>query len=483
MSSFPLVRFSQATDPEAVTTFSWLHATDDLNCNITAQHVTDYSILSVFQGVNMLDSIPVSDKIKESNAAVDLARNLRIELRHEQLPIGGLYRSTSLTIALRHTTHNNEVHRIQMRFAEAHHYNQALDWMKMQGISLIDSANMTSRPNSGPRPSTTPNAVNMARTPIRKASVPRKVNSRSKSKANSNMLVVPSIAQGMPQSSPAPGISGLRAQTSHEPSAIREPLSEIRSTSVNAMHSYTSARPMTSSATLTTIQEAPENSSPTDTTTIHKQTASPQDYHPSSFAASNSSLSGVPATVPNYENAKFIQPYKTNSTILPPLQELPFKTSSSRPSSSHPAARPVTAVSHSSDFSVQNPSPLRHSSQAADLPTTNPNPTSPMPDVTSISTARTTSPTIVARTSSPTTTAASRNLSMSHPPLPSNALIAQLAAQPSVIANLAGYAALSDEERHRLVEDAIIASIQSDEFVQFCSDFEGTWERIGLSHS
>ena len=65
--------------------------------------------------------------------------------------------------------------------------------------------------------------------------------------------------------------------------------------------------------------------------------------------------------------------------------------------------------------------------------------------------------------------------------VPSSEMLAdQLLIKTSETANLTGYTALASDDRASIIEQAIIRSIQSDDFIQFCLDFEGSWQRIGL---
>ncbi|KAF2837481.1 hypothetical protein M501DRAFT_957828 [Patellaria atrata CBS 101060] len=298
--SFPLLKFSDATDHESEKTFSWKHTTLDLTAvfdtfqaGATSQVNRSSKVLKVVQGTKVLELLNVEQLSQDTIALTTETRRHSTQLHKDKLPLTGLIRCPLL--ALRYILPGGMVRRIQLKFLRDEDFRVAVSYLERLGCVLSQTpvSEKTARPErSGPscstidRPMSGP-SLSSSRPYIPPFSLPQHTD------ANFNLSSIP----------PASGQA-----VTHQPSLY--PIPE---------HLPTSHHPISNAGggdrlgdinwSSSTSRDRPATSSP--------YFAQPPATPPSTVSSSNIS-SERPSTAPLFSDENSIL------QLIPPRRELPF---------------------------------------------------------------------------------------------------------------------------------------------------------------
>ncbi|KAH7135503.1 hypothetical protein B0J11DRAFT_611431 [Dendryphion nanum] len=150
--SLPLAKYSRAFDvtPD-VQQFTWNHLTHDLSIVVDTSGGTSIPFgtpsqqLKVLQGNQMLESMPIEDMIKQCHEAIARMRAAKsnVSINNQLLPISALVRRP--LIAIRWNLTNGKVRRIQLKLGTASDFDHVHNHLLALGLNMSSST---------PRPST-----------------------------------------------------------------------------------------------------------------------------------------------------------------------------------------------------------------------------------------------------------------------------------------------------------------------------------------
>ncbi|KAI9708579.1 MAG: hypothetical protein M1820_003797 [Bogoriella megaspora] len=341
-ASLPVIKYSWSTDRDQHGGSQWNHIYRD-DIFLVFDPFSSFSsvapgkqqLLKIVQGPEVVELVQLEMLIALSNKARDDARQQMAQIAIDQLPVHGLYKRATCSLAFKYRSDNGKFRRMQVKLRSVPDFDQAIDYLTSIGCPIIDTVHTqgaTRRPSSRPASSQSTLTVgapaqpatlgHFYQEPAHVAPPERLTEFRTTAQHQAHSSSFPThsfdAAQDETKSRPAAALSSSYMNPMHRnishvpcstPNTPQYPLTDLR-TSIGDTFDMPPPRQIASAG-------RHEHKPITTALPTSEQTTT------SKFFSSYGNSSERPSTAPLMQGVPML------TAEMPPRRELPFKSSSS----------------------------------------------------------------------------------------------------------------------------------------------------------